>query len=91
MEYKKFKEILKENNLTVKKFSELAGISYATCNTWGNRGIVSAWVQSWLDLYIKNKDLTEGKKEVIDYQEYQKLLQLKESLGAVMNGLNTEK
>ncbi|CAA6810340.1 MAG: Unknown protein [uncultured Sulfurovum sp.] len=90
MEYKKFKEVLKKNQLTVKKFSELAGISYATCNTWSNRGAVSAWVESWLNLYIQNKNLKENNSTVSN-EEYQELLKLKESLHAVMSGLNTEK
>jgi len=82
MEYKKFKEILKNNKLTVKKFSELAGISYATCNTWSNRGAVSAWVESWLNLYIQNKNLKENNTNIID-EEYQELLQLKELITSI--------
>ena len=87
MEYKKFKEILKINQLTVKKFSQLAGISYATCNTWSNRGAVSAWVESWLNLYIQNKNLKEN-NTTESYEEYQELLKLKESLQSVVSGLN---
>ena len=82
MEYKKFKEILKNNKLTVKKFSELAGISYATCNTWSNRGAVSAWVESWLNLYIQNKNLKENNTNIID-EEYHELLQLKELITSI--------
>ena len=89
MEYKKFKEILKKNQLTIKKFSELAGISYATCNTWSNRGAVSAWVESWLTLYIQNKNLKENNTTSSD-EEYQELLQLKESLKIVMGGVNAK-
>jgi len=56
MEYDKFKEILKENNLSLKKFSELAGVKYDTCSKWGKDGRpVSDWVESWLTLYIENK------------------------------------
>jgi len=82
VEYKKFKEILKNNKLTVKKFSELAGISYATCNTWSNRGAVSAWVESWLNLYIQNKNLKENNTNIID-EEYHELLQLKELITSI--------
>ncbi|MBU1666935.1 hypothetical protein KKC13_00830 [bacterium] len=88
MEYKKFKEILKNNKLTVKKFSELANISYNTCNAWSKRGLVSDWVESWLNLYINNKNLQDDKGVTIDEKEYQELLQLKESLQTVMGGLN---
>ena len=83
MEYSEFKKILKKNNLTVKKFSELSGISYRTCNTWSNRGSVSAWVKSWLSLYEKSQGIKD--------EEYKELLQLKESLKAVINVQNTEK
>ena len=72
MDYKEFKEILKKNKLTVKKFSELAGISYATCSTWSNRGKVSGWVNSWLNLHIENQRLKELKQD--DCEEYKKAL-----------------
>jgi len=84
MEYKKFKEILKNNDLTIKKFSELAGISYSTCNTWSNRGTVSAWVESWLKLYSQNISFKNNNPL---NEEYQELLQLKESLQTVMSGI----
>jgi DNA-binding transcriptional regulator YiaG len=73
MEYTEFKQILKENSLTIKKFSELSGISYRTCNAWSmpNRK-VSEWVESWLKLYTENQ---ECKK-------------YKESMKTIMNGLN---
>ena len=87
VEYKKFKEILKKNKLTVKKFSELAGISYSTCNTWSNRGAVSAWVESWLNLYNQNINFKENSNDTLN-REYQELLQLKESLQAVVNRVN---
>jgi len=74
MEYDEFKRILKENNLTIKKFAQLAGISYRTCNTWGNPNKkVSDWVKSWLNLYIENQ---ECKK-------------YKESIQTLMSGVNT--
>ena len=72
MEYQEFKKVLKENKLTVKKFSELANISYYTCNTWSKRGIVSDWVESWLKLHIENKRLKELKSD--DCEEYKKAL-----------------
>jgi hypothetical protein len=82
MEYQKFKEILKNNKLTVKKFSELANISYNTCNAWSKRGVVSDWVESWLNLYINNKNLQQNNKEITD-NEYQELLQLKVLIGKI--------
>jgi hypothetical protein len=62
MTYEEFKDKLKENNLTIKKFSELAKISYGTCNNWSkSERSVSSWVQSWLEIYEENQKL---KKEV---------------------------
>ena len=63
MEYEKFKQTLKEQKLSLKAFSELAGVKYDTCSKWGkdNRP-VSDWVESWLSLYIENKDCKELKE-----------------------------
>ena len=63
MEYTAFKQSLKDNNLTLKAFSELSGVKYDTCSKWGkdNRP-VSDWVNSWLELYAENKDATKLKK-----------------------------
>ena len=75
MDYQEFKKILKENDLTIKEFAKLSGVSYGTCNAWGkpNRK-VSEWVDSFLKLYIENQ---ECKK-------------YKESIQTLVSGLNTE-
>ena len=74
MEYKKFKEILKNNDLSLKSFSELSGVKYDTCSKWGkNNRPVSDWVESWLKLYERNKQLEELKKDD-DCEEYRKAL-----------------
>jgi len=80
MEYEDFKKALEENNLTLKKFSELSGVKYGTCARWGkdNRP-VSDWVESWLKLYSENKKCIPIKdNEIISKEEYQKLIQLKQ-------------
>ena len=63
MEYEKFKQTLKEQKLSLKAFTELAGVKYDTCSKWGkdNRP-VSDWVESWLTLYIENKECKELKE-----------------------------
>ena len=63
MEYEDFKQILKENKLSLKEFSRLSGVKYDTCSKWGkdNRP-VSDWVKSWLTLYIENKECKELKE-----------------------------
>ena len=58
MEFEELKKKLSENKLSLKRFSELSGVSYNTCTKWGkdNRP-VSDWVESWLTLYIENQRL----------------------------------
>ena len=73
MEIKEFKKVLKENELTLKKFSQLTNVKYDTCVRWGkNDRPVSDWVESWLTLYIENKELRK----------------YKESIQTLMSGLN---
>ncbi len=58
MEYEELKKLLKENNLTLKKFSELSEVSYRTCSGWGEEGRkVSDWVKPFLALYSENQRL----------------------------------
>ena len=73
MEYEEFKKILKENNLTIKEFAKLSGVSYRTCNNWSkSERSVSDWVESWLSLFIELKKLKELKND--DCEEYKKAL-----------------
>ena len=60
---KNFKQTLKDNGLTLKAFSELSGVKYDTCSKWGkDERPVSDWVESWLRLYIENKECMELKR-----------------------------
>ena len=56
MDFEELKKQLSKNNLNLKKFSQLSGVSYNTCTKWGkdNRP-VSDWVESWLKLYVENQ------------------------------------
>ena len=67
MNYDLFKEILKNNGLTLKAFSELSGVQYKTCSKWGkdNRP-VDDWVESWLSIYVDNKEYTALKQFLRD-------------------------
>lgn len=58
-----FKELLKKAGLTKKSFAELLETSYNAVNGWGtnDRGY-PYWVESWLTLYIENKDCKELKE-----------------------------
>ena len=67
MEYEKFREILKNQGLTVKKFSKLSGVSYGTSSKWGKDDRpVSDWVESWLTLYIENQRLKALEETIKD-------------------------
>ena len=67
MEYEVFKQTLKDHGLTLKAFSEAAGVKYDTCSKWGKDGRpVSDWVESWLTLYIENKECKELKQIIKD-------------------------
>lgn len=67
MEYEVFKQTLKDHGLTLKAFSELSGVQYGTCSKWGKDGRpVSDWVESWLNLYIENKECKELKRVLQD-------------------------
>jgi len=76
VKYEEFKKILKENDLTIKEFSTLAGISYRTCNGWSKPNAkVSDWVSSWLKLYEeKNKLQKEVDRHIAFKQEFYEMM-----------------
>ena len=67
MTTEQFKELMKKAELSKKSFSEILGTSYNAVNGWGtnNRGY-PYWVQSWLTLYIDNKECKELKQLLKD-------------------------
>ena len=89
MDYKEFKKILIDNDLTLKKFSELSNTSYNTCLKWGRENRpVSNWVKPFLDLFVKNLELEkELERHKIFKQEFNEMINNK----TLMSGLNTEK
>jgi hypothetical protein len=63
MEIETFKILLKKANLTKKSLSDILNTSYQSVNNWGTNGRgYPYWVQSWLELYIENKDCKELKE-----------------------------
>ncbi len=64
MVYEDFKNLLDNNNLSLKEFSSITSLSYSGCNKWKYSG-VPAWVESWFDLYEENHDLKELKAVVL--------------------------
>lgn len=55
MELSQFKELLKKANLNKKQFAELLEMQYNTVNAWGSNNNIPAWVETWLENYIKAK------------------------------------
>jgi len=63
MDSENFKGLLKKAGLTKRTFSEILGTSYNAVNGWGTNGRgYPYWVESWLDLYIENKECKELKE-----------------------------
>ena len=53
-----FTDFLKNIDLSKKDFAELSNISYNTVNNWNDTNKpVPPWVKSWLDNYVKAKDM----------------------------------
>lgn len=51
-------EILETINLSKKEFAQMSNISYNTVNNWNDENRpVPPWVQSWLENYIKAKEM----------------------------------
>ena len=62
MELSQFKALLKKAGLTKKAFSEIISMQYNTVNAWGSNNAIPVWVESWLTLYIENKECKELKE-----------------------------
>jgi len=62
MELSELKGLLKKAGLTKKAFSEIIGMQYNTVNAWGSNNAIPVWVESWLTLYIENKECKELKE-----------------------------
>jgi len=76
VEYEEYKKTLKELKLTMKKFSTMINLSYATVIKWGKDGrAVPSWVETWLELYRdkKNLELEIEKLKDEDCEEYKAL------------------
>lgn len=67
MDKKTFNDLLKKSELGKKELAGLIGTSGATVNNWGSSGRnVPYWVESWLNLYVENKNLKEIKQLIQD-------------------------
>lgn len=69
MNYKDFEELLKKVGINKKEFAALTELSYQTVMNWNNTDSVPKWVKSWLENYIKAKDMDKVVKAVQPYIE----------------------
>jgi len=66
MDKNKFLELLQIANLSKKEFAALSKVSYGTVSNWSEDRPVPDWVESWLELYIDNKECKELKQLLRD-------------------------
>lgn len=58
MDREEFNTLLEKANLSKKDFCQIIDLNYNTVNTWGSSNInIPKWVKSWLDNYVKAKDM----------------------------------
>ncbi len=65
MSNEEFEKLLKEAELTKKEFSKLVKMSYGGVVNWGReQQTLPNWVESWVDLYIKNRKFENLKRSI---------------------------
>lgn len=52
-----FNALLEKANLSKKEFAEIIDMRYTSVNNWGTSQPLPRWVKSWLENYIKAKDM----------------------------------
>lgn len=52
-----FEELLKNANLNKKEFATLVEMNYTSVTNWSGNNNVPKWVKSWLENYIKAKEM----------------------------------
>lgn len=57
MEKEEFNNLLKEANLSKKEFAGIIDMQYSSVNNWGSSQQFPRWVKSWLENYIKAKEM----------------------------------
>ena len=67
MTNEELKELLKKANINKKELSDILGIAQQTVNCWGTTQNIPYWVESWLENYIKSKDLEKIVEAVKPY------------------------
>lgn len=62
MDNQTFEELLKDAGLTKKEFAQLVDMNSNSVTNWNKSDKVPQWVNSWLKLYIENKECKELKQ-----------------------------
>lgn len=69
MDYKKFEEVLKRNNLNKKDFSEITNLSYQTIMNWSRNNNVPSWFDSWIENFEEAQIYKELKEKVLSIEK----------------------
>ncbi len=67
MDKHKLKLLLSKANLTKKELANLTNLAHSTVNNWGSGQNIPHWVESWLENYIKAKDMDKVAQAVKPY------------------------
>ena len=68
MKKSKFDKILKDINLTRQEFANLTNLTYGAVSNWHDeKKPIPGWVESWLENYIKAKDMDKVAQAVKPY------------------------
>ena len=67
MDRDEFNELLKKAELTKKEFAEIIDMRYSSVNNWGSSQQFPRWVKSWLENYIKAKDIDKVAQTIKPY------------------------
>ena len=59
MEIGEFEKLLKQANLSKKEFADIAGMNFNSVVNWGTKNTYAAWVEPFLNFYIKAKKYDE--------------------------------
>lgn len=69
MTHNEFLEYLHKANLSKKEFSVLTGVVYSTVGNWSNTNKVPAWVESWMENYLKAKLYDQIRSKVFEIEK----------------------
>lgn len=62
MKKQEFDGLLRDISLSRKEFADITGVAYSTIGNWHDeKKPVPDWVESWLENYIKSKELEKLK------------------------------